>query len=170
MDPESIQTHHHVSQRLHCILDQAVQVRIESIPLSVAPNGARLGILFSGGLDCTALACLANLHVPIDEPIDLLNVAFENPRTLKRGIVGPHVFDVPDRLTGIKAWRSLQASFPRRSWRFVSINVTQKEYQEAKDRVIRLMSPSGTVMDLSIAIALWFASSGRGMYFSTVAS
>lgn len=164
IDPECIPDHHHASQKLHSILNDASRARIESIPPSVQQNNARLGILFSGGLDCTALACLAHLHVPLHEPIDLLNVAFENPRTLKRGIVGPQVFDVPDRLTGIKALRALQASFPRRTWKFVSVNVTQKEYLEAKDRVIRLMSPSGTVMDLSIAIALWFASRGRGAY------
>jgi asparagine synthetase B (glutamine-hydrolysing) len=60
---------------------------------------ARLGILFSGGIDCSIVAYLANQlvletyyicdltqvlfsYIPCEEPIDLINVAFENPRTL----------------------------------------------------------------------------------------
>jgi hypothetical protein len=31
---------------------------------------------FSGGLDCVVLARLADLFLPIEEPIDLINVAF----------------------------------------------------------------------------------------------
>ncbi|CAE6407651.1 unnamed protein product [Rhizoctonia solani] len=43
---------------------------------------ARLGVLFSGGIDSAVVAYLADRHIPQDEPIDLLNVGFENPRTL----------------------------------------------------------------------------------------
>lgn len=37
---------------------------------------AKLAILFSGGIDSTVLAVLADRILPINEPIDLLNVAF----------------------------------------------------------------------------------------------
>jgi hypothetical protein len=44
---------------------------------------AKVAILFSGGLDCTVLARLAHDILPSDQVIDLLNVAFENPRVVK---------------------------------------------------------------------------------------
>lgn len=37
---------------------------------------AKLAVLFSGGIDSTVLAVLADRILPINEPIDLLNVAF----------------------------------------------------------------------------------------------
>jgi len=43
-------------------------------------DSSKVGILFSGGLDCMCLAALADRYVPKHEPIDLLNVSFENPR------------------------------------------------------------------------------------------
>lgn len=42
-----------------------------------------MGILFSGGLDCLCLAALADRFLPEGEAIDLLNVGFENPRSVK---------------------------------------------------------------------------------------
>jgi len=47
------------------------------------PYDARVGILFSGGLDCLCLAALADKFLPEGEAIDLLNVGFENPRSEK---------------------------------------------------------------------------------------
>lgn len=46
-------------------------------------HDARVGILFSGGLDCLCLAALADRFLPEGEAIDLLNVGFENPRSVK---------------------------------------------------------------------------------------
>lgn len=52
----------------------------------------RVAILFSGGVDCSLLARLAHDILPTDQVIDLLNVAFENPRALKaaKGRSGVH--------------------------------------------------------------------------------
>lgn len=69
-------------------LDESVKSRVSNIPsndVDTRPRerlAARLGILFSGGIDCSVIAYLADRHIPRGEPIDLLNVAFENPRAL----------------------------------------------------------------------------------------
>jgi asparagine synthetase B (glutamine-hydrolysing) len=113
---------------------------------------ARLAILFSGGVDCAFITHLANAYIPQGEPIDLLNVAFENPRAIanatreraekqrlaaKRkqkgkeratdveGIEEPclGVYDVPDRLTGRETLAELRRIHPEREWRFVEIDV-----------------------------------------------
>ena len=55
----------------------------------------RVAILFSGGVDCTLLAALSTSFIPLDEPIDLLNVAFENHRSNSN----EGTFNVPDRIT-----------------------------------------------------------------------
>ncbi len=124
-----------------------------------------IAVLFSGGLDCTVLAALAHQCLPIEEPIDLLNVAFENPRNKNSS---RSIYDVPDRLTGLKSLAALQNKFPLRKWNFIQVNVTTKEYFETKEKIIELIKPQETVMDLSIAIALWFAARGQGeLFYST---
>jgi len=114
----------------------------DSSPLLSPPQGtaARLAILFSGGIDCAIIAYLAHKcvilyyahilpperitrFIPIDEPIDLLNVAFENPRSLKakqknsEGAID--VYDVPDRQTGLEQLEELRSMYPHRKWNFV---------------------------------------------------
>jgi hypothetical protein len=39
-------------------------------------SGCRVGVLFSGGLDCAVVAALADRHVPHGAPIELVNVSF----------------------------------------------------------------------------------------------
>ena len=51
-----------------------------------------------GGLDSSVLAVLADRCLDEAEPLDLLNVAFEN---------ADGSFDVPDRLTALKAIEGL---------------------------------------------------------------
>lgn len=116
---------------------------------------ARLAILFSGGVDCAFITHLANAYIPEGEPIDLLNVAFENPRAIanatreraekhrlaaKRKPKGQEkatdvnsteevcagIYDVPDRLTGRETVAELRRIHSNREWRFVEIDV---EYQ-----------------------------------------
>ena len=85
-------------------------------------------------------------HVPINEPIDLLNVAFENPMKIKARVHGnvnglnkkrkkslervlnvtEHFTDpdlmyvVPDRDTGLEEVEELRKLCPERVWNFVS--------------------------------------------------
>jgi hypothetical protein len=66
-------------------MDKSLRLRILNIPNPPhqgTPAEVKLAILFSGGLDCTVLARMAHEILPLDQPIDLLNVAFENPRVI----------------------------------------------------------------------------------------
>ncbi|KAJ1565750.1 Asparagine synthetase domain-containing protein 1 [Nowakowskiella sp. JEL0078] len=170
---------------LLCVLQKSVQRRAETIPdiiketTNISP--ARLGILFSGGLDCMCLAAIVNKCIPENEPIDLLNVSFENPRIQKarneernkhkkKGLPAQNdsidnetkKYEVPDRLTGIRSVEELRKIYPLREWRFVEINVPFEEAMNQKSHILSLIAPLETVMDLSIAMAFWFAARGIG--------
>ncbi|GAB1518850.1 hypothetical protein RhiTH_001915 [Rhizoctonia solani] len=193
-------------------LDNSVRSRVENIPsnnvdlLQDQKPVARLGVLFSGGIDSAIVAYLADRHIPRDEPIDLLNVGFENPRTLsasqnqavqearaqgkrdkkerKKSIHALEIpakppvlsvdrlpkmgtYDVPDRLTGLEQLDELRRLCPHRRWNFVCVNVPYDECKQEEPRVTALMHPSNTVMDLSLANALYFASRGKGVIYGS---
>lgn len=127
----------------------------------------------------------------MSESIDLLNVAFENPRAEKAKTQTPKksknrkpkknqteageqekkvveepkrsIYDTPDRLTGKAGVEELRQIAPDRTWNFVEINVPYPEAMEYRQRIIDRMFPLDTVMDLSIAMAFWFASRGKGV-------
>lgn len=143
-------------------------MRVSAIPDPPARSGgpiafakSRLAILFSGGLDCTTIARLCHDLVPTSEPIDLLNVAFENPRVHKSA--GSGAFELcPDRITGRASHSELSEVCPGRDWRFVAVNVPYTETQEHRSHLLTLMHPHNTEMDLSISYALYFAARSIG--------
>jgi asparagine synthetase B (glutamine-hydrolysing) len=131
--------------------------------------------LFSGGLDCICLAALAHQYLPSSEAIDLLNVAFENPRVEKAKTAVPKkskknkknkpteqleaksakveepvrsIYDTPDRLTGKAGVEELRSIAPERTWNFVEIDVPYPEALEHRQIIIDRMFPLDTVMDL----------------------
>lgn len=135
----------------------------------------RLAVLFSGGLDCTVLARLAHSLLPISEPIDLLNVAFQNPRIHQTTDDDEQSYlaafeSCPDRITGRASFSELCEVCPDRQWRFVAINVPYTETVAHRDTIITLMHPHNTEMDLSIACALYFAARGMGHMTTNEAS
>lgn len=162
-------------EQLERLICQSLALRVLNIPdlpaLAIssgkASQPAKLAVLFSGGLDCTLLARLTHDILPQSEPIDLLNVAFENPRIHKPSADDPAntvaYESCPDRMTGRASFTELQRTCPSRTWRFVAINVPYSETTEHRDRVITLMHPHNTEMDLSIAYALYFAARGVGL-------
>jgi asparagine synthetase B (glutamine-hydrolysing) len=117
-------------------LTESLRLRVLDVPL---PPGAdehqkipRVAVLFSGGLDCTVMARMCHDLVPLDQSIDLINVAFENPRVAAnaqklrgQGDSGP--FDIyeacPDRMTGRKSFAELQEVCPGRAWKFLAVRL-----------------------------------------------
>jgi len=138
--------------------------------LSSGQRPPRIAVLFSGGLDCTVLARLINDILPIEEEIDLLNVAFHNPRVhgselLQEGgkaMLNSSYDSCPDRFTAKSSLSELRKVCPTRTWRLVEINVPYSTTLEYRDLVKMLIYPHNTEMDLSIAYALFFASRGIG--------
>lgn len=176
-------------------LSAAIQRRVEAIPSYNLPahtvtlsNPSKVAILFSGGLDCTLLARLTHDILPTSEPIDLLNVAFENPRVARarartrttknrhspRPATNPESYSdlepeaenlyelCPDRMTGRSSYAELIRVCPTRLWRFVAINIPYLEYKLHSPTITALMAPHNTEMDHSITAALYFGARGRG--------
>ncbi|NXW48003.1 ASND1 protein, partial [Nyctiprogne leucopyga] len=184
------------------VLNEAVKRRVLSlfrdedqkargVP-SMSDRKAHIAVLFSGGIDSMVIAALADKHVPVREPIDLLNVAFMIKEQAKqKGTTRKHTnqevqldllcpqesckdldaktdaylscFDVPDRITGRAGLKELEAINPSRTWNFVEINVTLEELKKMRQQYINhLIYPLDTVLDDSIGCAIWFASRGEG--------
>ncbi|XP_058156486.1 asparagine synthetase domain-containing protein 1 isoform X1 [Dasypus novemcinctus] len=191
-----------VVQQFIDVLSIAIKRRVLCLPRdeSLMPNDvlktgdrkANVAILFSGGIDSMVIATLADHHIPLDEPIDLLNVAFmtkekniptsfnkkkskqknhcEIPsEELSKNLAAADgdslykQFSVPDRITGRAGLKELQAINPSRMWNFVEINVSLEELQKLRrTRICQLVQPLDTVLDDSIGCAVWFASRGTG--------
>lgn len=143
------------ASKLEELLRSSVERRLLNIPsTNESIDSPRVSVLFSGGLDCTLLAFFIDELLPKGEKVDLLNVAFENKR------VGGG-YETPDRKLGLRSWKELDDQSPGR-FRFVKINVPFEEMVEHREKVKELMWPKDSVMDLSIALAFYFASRGRG--------
>lgn len=137
----------------------------------------RLAILFSGGLDCTVLARLTHDFLPEHEPVDLLNVAFENPR-IHMIRTSPCIendetsrtfsaYDIcPDRITARSSLEELERVCPTRKWNLIEINVPYSESSQHRQAIRSLIYPHNTEMDLSISLALYFAARGSGFEHS----
>ena len=178
-------------EQLEQKLIASLKSRILNVPLAdcIRPEihhntRPKIAILFSGGLDCTVLARLCHDILPSEERIDLLNVAFENPRVLaaSRDPANAHskksqsgigrmedtaaLFDsCPDRLTAVSSYHSLVRSCPLRTFRLVLIDVPYSRYKDNLPVIKDLLRPHDTEMDLSIGAALYFAANGSGTLY-----
>ena len=139
------------------------------IPPGATKTSPRAAILFSGGLDCTVLARLIHEVLPKEYEVDLLNVAFENPRVVKAAAKttpqqsSTSAYSIcPDRITGLSSYAELLHICPDRTWRFVGIDIPYAETLAHRPQIISLIHPHDTEMDLSIACALYFAARGSG--------
>lgn len=117
---------------------------------------AKICLLFSGGIDCTILALLANKFVPHTEPIELINVAFERVASATTEFS----WNVPDRQTSEQSYAELQRLCPQRRWQLLEVNVTRDELkQQLCSHIHQLIYPLQTVLDESLGCAFWFAAS-----------
>ncbi|RVD81528.1 uncharacterized protein DFL_009390 [Arthrobotrys flagrans] len=90
-DPPALSLESPPVSRLYDLLYDSLRLRVQNVPLHSIPlvpghegklRPSKVGILFSGGVDCTMLARIVHDILPFEEPIELLNVAFENKRVL----------------------------------------------------------------------------------------
>ncbi|KAJ0420174.1 asparagine synthase-domain-containing protein [Aspergillus carlsbadensis] len=167
--PPPLTTTSSILRELEHRLRQSLALRIQNVrpPPFAGDTNVKVAVLFSGGLDCTLLARLAHDILPAAESIDLLNVAFENPRVVAAAARGSESStsayeSCPDRLTGRSAFADLRRVCPTRNWRFVAIDIPYVVTVSHRDTIKRLMRPHNTEMDLSIACALYFAARGQG--------
>lgn len=144
-------------RELSAILTQATMSRQSTIdPLHPNNEHLDLGVLFSGGLDCTVVAGLiVRNYVAMGKSavVDLLTVGFENPRT------GLSARESPDRKLSECSWFELCKIAQNTNVKFqlVQVDVSYRDWLAHKQRVMDLISPRATEMDLSIAIAFYFA-------------
>ncbi|XP_052745911.1 asparagine synthetase domain-containing protein CG17486 isoform X2 [Bicyclus anynana] len=144
------------------LLEKSVRVRLETQPNkckncikkeNIICCHCTTGILFSGGLDCTILAILADKYVPKNQPIDLINVAFK--------IKDNSSYDVPDRITGRQSFEELKLLCKSRQWVFREVNIPRDKLEHYQSLVIGdLVYPRHTILDESLGSALWFAAGG----------
>lgn len=137
-------------------LDSSVRVRTvcsfkpQTFPPNRGVHDALFGVLFSGGLDSVILCSLLHRHVPISQFIDLCSVCFEGGKS-------------PDRRSAKVSLAELERISPGRKWRLIEVNVCASEVVSVMQHVRSLISPSESVMDFNIGVALWFAAKGKGV-------
>lgn len=151
-------------------LENSLQDRISATPsvcrecLAVAStkcDHARIGILFSGGIDCTILAVLTDKLLDPSQPIDLINVSFQKINRSKSNL--PIDYKTPDRVSAYQSLEELKQLNPHRKWNLVEVDVTREELENAlQNRICHLVYPLNTVLDESLGSVLWFGARGQG--------
>jgi len=127
------------------LLHQSVKIRVKKKPnyckdcIKIVLNGgsvtcihSKIGVLFSGGLDSAILTVIADKYVPEDESIDLINVAFERPRSKNQSTSHANNekerYNVPDRKTGRQTYSELLRICPNRKWNFIEVQCFYLKY------------------------------------------
>lgn len=112
--------------QINDILEQSVKERCEATPcmckmcykleqpISLCCDHPKIGILFSGGIDCTILAVLADRYVDQKCAIDLINVSFEKVRRAAFEGQEDINYSTPDRVSSKETLQELQMLCPKR--------------------------------------------------------
>lgn len=134
-----LDAHSQSVERLRQLLTESLELRVQNVPQppaqGLSEEDSRVAVLFSGGVDCTVLARLAHDLLPPKQSIDLINVAFENPRLVlqqsSQGKVFSSIYETcPDRITGRKSFEELCTVCPGRNWRFIAV-LTLQSFRKA---------------------------------------
>ncbi|KAL0693158.1 hypothetical protein Bca4012_060338 [Brassica carinata] len=128
--------------------DNAISV-LAAIKESGEKQVVPVAVLFSGGLDSMILAALLDQCLDPKCEVDLLNVSFDGP-------------NAPDRISAKTGIKELKKIAPLRRWRLVEIDADLSKLAFETKRVMSLINPADTYMDLNIGTALWLASRGDG--------
>lgn len=89
---------------------------------SLTCDHTKIGILFSGGIDCTIIAALADRHVNKMDSIDLINVSFEKVKrqSQQKSMINViETYNTPDRISAIDSLKELQVLCPNRYFKMV---------------------------------------------------
>ncbi|KAG4080251.1 hypothetical protein HA402_010743 [Bradysia odoriphaga] len=139
------------SDELIELLTRSVKQRVEATPqlckncikspVVKECNHPKVGILFSGGIDCTILALMAHTVIDSANAIDLINVSFEKINRNPSANRANENYETPDRLTSRQTLNELMELCPNRKWNLI-------------ERII---------LDESLGAALWFAASSKGL-------
>ncbi|KAK9835136.1 hypothetical protein WJX81_000522 [Elliptochloris bilobata] len=117
-----------------------------------APQGTTGGLAWQElqpGLYSFEAGALAHKALPAGAPIDLACVCFDGGRS-------------PDRLAAIDALSELAAVAPGRQWRLIEVDASLEDVERHRPRLLSLLHPADTVMDLNIGAALWLAAQAVG--------
>ncbi|XP_022846557.1 asparagine synthetase domain-containing protein 1 [Olea europaea var. sylvestris] len=118
---------------------------------------APVAVLFSGGLDSMIIAALLHQCIDPEYEIDLLNVSFDGE-------------SAPDRISARAGLKELQKNAPLRRWNLVEIDADLLKLTCETKRVMSLITPAKTYMDLNIGLALWLAAGGDGWLSEVMSS
>ena len=154
------------SEQLFLQLDTAVRRRVIHAPHTTESgfDEARVAILFSGGVDSVVLAALSHYHIPSEQHIDLINVAFASSSTEGQD-QDPFCLS-PDRQAALLSYQDMKNIWPERKWRFVAVNIEYSEVLQYESHILSLIAPLTSTMDFNIATAFFFASRGIGSILS----
>lgn len=150
------------AKHLHYHLNEAVRRRVVNAPSLKNDDkiDASVAVLFSGGVDSVVIAALCDNHVPKEQPIDLINVAFASKSNICKG---DPFMQSPDRQAALLSYNEMLLNYPTRKWRFIAVDVDYSEVLKEEQTIRNLISPLSSTMDFNIATAFWFASRGQGV-------
>lgn len=113
----------------------------------------RFALLFSGGVDSMVLARLLDMELPKGEPLQLINVAFGD---------GKSVSECPDRKSAQAGLYELR-NLSKRPLSLIKVDVPAAQADATLQTVQSLLRPCNAPMDATIGTALWLAARGIGI-------